>query len=74
MQGAAQRAVNKMAENGIQRNGGAYKRKAEFDVLEVGTHGSFGLGDQAKTSNDMYTDKLDIFSPSVVEEYLEYFR
>ena len=60
-----------MAENG-DRSGGAYKRKAAFDVLEVGTMGTFGLGEQARTSNDLYTDKLDLFSPAAVEEYLEY--
>ena len=60
--------------DGVQRNGGAYKRKAEFDVLEVGSYGTFGLGENAKTSNDMFTDKLDLFTPALVEEYLEYFR
>lgn len=72
----AQQQRYTMARDGVygNGNGGGYKRRAELDVLEIGSMGSFGLGDQTKTANEMYSDKLDLFTPAAVEEHLEFFR
>lgn len=55
-------------------NGRGYKRKADIDVMEIGSFGSFGVGEQQTTAAEMYSDKLDLFSPGVSENVMEYFR
>ena len=66
-----------MPEVGIQTDGGngGARRRSVLDVMEIGDgFGSFGIGPEVTTQADMLSDKMDLFSTTPVEGYMEHFR